>query len=287
MDVKVASRLYDLRRQKGLSQEELADKLGVTRQAVSKWERAESSPDTDNLIALAKLYGVSLDELIGFEEAKERINSDAQTGDESGEDKDNDNDNKEYFNFDIKDGENRVKFKLGNIDINDGKNTVKLGKDGILINDGKSYVKLGMGGIEIKDGESEDTEESCSGESCCNNIHFKNGKIVIEKSGEIKKGFFACLPVTLIIVIAYIVMGTVWDLWHPGWLVFLLIPIYYGTVEAVVKRNANHFPYPIFCAGAYLLTGFLANIWHPTWVIFISIPVYYSLSTTINRLRRK
>lgn len=38
--------------------------MGLSRQAVSKWERAESSPDTENLIALAKLYGVSLDELI-------------------------------------------------------------------------------------------------------------------------------------------------------------------------------------------------------------------------------
>lgn len=71
MNVETAQRLADLRRQKGYSQEGLARKLGLSRQAVSKWERAESSPDTANLISLAKLYGVSLDELLNPSEAIE------------------------------------------------------------------------------------------------------------------------------------------------------------------------------------------------------------------------
>lgn len=64
MDLAMAQRLVDRRKAAGLSQEALAAQLGVSRQAVSKWERSESSPDTDNLIALAALYGVSLDELL-------------------------------------------------------------------------------------------------------------------------------------------------------------------------------------------------------------------------------
>lgn len=64
MNVEIAERLAVRRKEAGLSQEGLAEKLGVSRQAVSKWERSESSPDTDNLIALAKLYGVSLDDLL-------------------------------------------------------------------------------------------------------------------------------------------------------------------------------------------------------------------------------
>lgn len=48
MNVETAQRLADLRRSKGFSQEGLARKLGLSRQAVSKWERAESSPDTEN-----------------------------------------------------------------------------------------------------------------------------------------------------------------------------------------------------------------------------------------------
>ena len=64
MNVEIAQRLAELRRKRGYSQEALANALGLSRQAVSKWERAESSPDTENLIALARQYGVSLDELI-------------------------------------------------------------------------------------------------------------------------------------------------------------------------------------------------------------------------------
>ena len=56
MNVEIAQRLAEMRREKGFSQEELAARLGLSRQAVSKWERAESSPDTGNLIALADLY---------------------------------------------------------------------------------------------------------------------------------------------------------------------------------------------------------------------------------------
>ena len=52
MDATMADRLIARRKAAGLSQEALADRLGVSRQAVSKWERVESSPDTDNLIAL-------------------------------------------------------------------------------------------------------------------------------------------------------------------------------------------------------------------------------------------
>ena len=57
-------RLFDLRRQAGLSQEELANLLGVTRQAVQTWEAGTSRPDMDNLVSLADYFKVSLDYLI-------------------------------------------------------------------------------------------------------------------------------------------------------------------------------------------------------------------------------
>lgn len=68
MNIEIANRLANLRKESGMSQEELAQKLGISRQAISKWERAESSPDTDNLIALSKLYSVSLDNLLEADE---------------------------------------------------------------------------------------------------------------------------------------------------------------------------------------------------------------------------
>lgn len=60
MDIETANRLLQYRKKHNLSQEELANKIGVSRQAVSKWERAEASPDTDNLILLAEIYGYRL-----------------------------------------------------------------------------------------------------------------------------------------------------------------------------------------------------------------------------------
>ena len=63
MDFKEA--LYQFRRERGLNQEQLAEKIGVSRQAVSKWETGEASPDLPNLLALADALDVSLDTLCG------------------------------------------------------------------------------------------------------------------------------------------------------------------------------------------------------------------------------
>ena len=68
MNIEIANRLVNLRKQNSLSQEALAEKLGISRQAVSKWERAEASPDTDNLILLSRIYGISMDELLRTED---------------------------------------------------------------------------------------------------------------------------------------------------------------------------------------------------------------------------
>ena len=64
----LGERLKMYRTQKGLSQEKIAEMLDVSRQAVTKWEAGQTTPSSDNLIALANLYDVSLDELIGKSE---------------------------------------------------------------------------------------------------------------------------------------------------------------------------------------------------------------------------
>lgn len=56
--------LYQLRKSSGLSQEELAEKLNVSRQTISKWELGESSPDMEKLIILSDYFQISLDELV-------------------------------------------------------------------------------------------------------------------------------------------------------------------------------------------------------------------------------
>jgi len=60
----LADKIIQERKKNGWSQEELADKLGVTRQAVSKWEGAQSTPDLQRLLEMSKLFGVSVDYLI-------------------------------------------------------------------------------------------------------------------------------------------------------------------------------------------------------------------------------
>lgn len=57
----VGERLRECRFRQGLSQEKVAELLGVSRQAATKWESGKSLPSSENLLALASLYGVSLD----------------------------------------------------------------------------------------------------------------------------------------------------------------------------------------------------------------------------------
>ena len=61
--MKFGDKLYKLRRQKGLSQEELGEKLEVTRQTISKWELNQSKPDTDKMKELCEFFSVSIDEM--------------------------------------------------------------------------------------------------------------------------------------------------------------------------------------------------------------------------------
>lgn len=60
----LADKLIQLRKKSGLSQEELAEKMNVSRQAVSKWEGAQSIPDLDKILQLSELYGVTTDYLL-------------------------------------------------------------------------------------------------------------------------------------------------------------------------------------------------------------------------------
>ena len=62
--MKLSEKIAGERKKQGWSQEELAERLGVSRQAVSKWESGASDPSTANLIALAKLFGTTPEELL-------------------------------------------------------------------------------------------------------------------------------------------------------------------------------------------------------------------------------
>lgn len=76
----LAEKIAALRKQQGWSQETFAEKMDVTRQAVSKWESAQSVPDIDKLIKISNLFGVTTDYLLK-EENNEIFNEPTETDD--------------------------------------------------------------------------------------------------------------------------------------------------------------------------------------------------------------
>ncbi len=82
----VADKIMRLRKKNGWSQEELAEKMSVSRQAVSKWESAKAVPDLKKILKLAELFGVTTDYLLNDETDKqELINTDTESQLNSGE----------------------------------------------------------------------------------------------------------------------------------------------------------------------------------------------------------
>lgn len=72
----LGERIKNYRQKVGLSQEQLAEKIKVSRQAITKWENDSGIPDIDNLISLSKVMGISLDELVMGEKENENNISD-------------------------------------------------------------------------------------------------------------------------------------------------------------------------------------------------------------------
>ena len=254
MNIEIANRLVNLRKSNNLSQEALAEKLGISRQAVSKWERAEASPDTDNLILLARLYGVSLDELLKTDDEiprPEMEDASAYTESETwGEGSASEqNDDKEEY----------VHVGLGGVHVKDKNGEVHVGWDGIHVDDKKKgdNVHIDKKGVYVN-GEKYDREW------ISHHAHF---------------------PMFLNVMIAYLVIGCMWNAWHPGWLLFLLVPIWHSLVDAIEKRNASHFAYPVLATLIFLCLGIFYMAWHPGWVVFLTIPLYYSLVSYIQAVR--
>lgn len=66
----LGNRLYEMRKAKGLSQENVADILGVTRQTVSKWETDQTTPDFDKILPICQLYNITTEQLLTGEKAE-------------------------------------------------------------------------------------------------------------------------------------------------------------------------------------------------------------------------
>lgn len=290
MDLAMAQRLVDRRKAAGLSQEALAAQLGVSRQAVSKWERSESSPDTDNLIALAALYGVSLDELLYGEAASDADSSEdgsTETVDEAKEAEDSaehaDCGDKPLVDISLARG-------IHVIDPNKGEE-VHVGWNGIHVTNERKgeEVHVGPDGVHIDtledDGHSVHTNDdgtvTIDGEtfSSWKEAHDKldhHGKHFHTKVGRTWNKF----PFPALVALAYLVLGIVYGTWAAGLFLVFLIPVYYAFGDFIDQRHLSKLIDVVYSVSAeawFLYMWLCLEQPHPAWVILITIPVVKAL----------
>lgn len=290
MDLAMAQRLVDRRKAAGLSQEALAAQLGVSRQAVSKWERSESSPDTDNLIALAALYGVSLDELLYGEAASDADGSEdgsTETVDEAKEAEDSaehaDCGDKPLVDISLARG-------IHVIDPNKGEE-VRVGWNGIHVTNERKgeEVHVGPGGVHVDtledDGHSVHTNDdgtvTIDGEtfSSWKEAHDKldhHGKHFHTKVGRTWNKF----PFPALVALAYLVLGIAYGTWATGLLLVFLVPVYYAIGDFIDRRHLSKLiecVYPAAAIAWFLYMWLCLGQPHPAWAILITIPVIKAL----------
>lgn len=260
MNIETANRLYQYRKQMGISQEELASRIGVSRQAVSKWERAEASPDTDNLIELSKVYGVTLDEMLRGDHAEPEA---AETEDSKKE---------EVKSEDSFDNESNSTDAQTGAGFNADENRVHIGFDGIHVNDKNgTKVDIDKNGVFVTENGGQKVYTDTEG------VIHKSEDITAEEQERKNKSIWLRMPFPIVAVLAYVLFGTINIMggWAWGWIVFLTIPLYYTLVEAVIKRRPVIFAYPVLAAMIYLILGASLNLWHPGWIVFLTIPIFY------------
>lgn len=292
MDLAMAQRLVDRRKAAGLSQEALAAQLGVSRQAVSKWERSESSPDTDNLIALAALYGVSLDELLYGEAVDD---ADCPEGSDAGTDASDETEDAEAS----AEHTERVEKPLVDISLTRGIHVidpdkgeeVHVGWNGIHVtNDRKGEeVHVGPGGVHVDtledDGHSVHT--NADGTVTIDGETFSSWKEAHDKLDHHGKHFHTKLgrawnkfPFPAIVALAYLALGIAYGTWGMGLFLVFLIPVYYAIGDFIDRRRLSKLigsVYPAAAIAWFLYMWLCLGQPHPAWVILVTIPVVGAL----------
>ena len=280
MNIETANRLLQYRKENNLSQEELAEKIGVSRQAVSKWERAEASPDTDNLIRLAEIYGVSLDEMLTGKKTQAEPEPEPQPEPQTDEsntgsfEPDPDTNYTQYDKVSFKKGIH-VESKDGDkvhISFKDGVNVyekhgdkVHVGWDGVNVNEkGKTRVYTDENGHVMVDDEIKNAHRT--------NSHYK----VLTR--------FPFWAIALEAFLAWGFIGLCFG-WALSWICFFSIPIYYSLIDAIFKKNPSHFAFPVLAVAAYIIFGYfgICGGWAFGWIVFFTIPIYYCICALIKK----
>lgn len=219
MSIKQGLFLKELRVKNNLSQEKLGEELGLSRQSISKWETGYAMPDTENLLKLSKLYGISVDAILNCEQEK----VDEEKTEES----------KEIINTGILDDE-PLEIIVNNDDLipnqndedNDEiivlkyqeNNKEKKAKHSIFFWSFPFLMFIAYFLIGYFFGE----------------IGWARGWIILLTipiyyssvyAVQKKNPLIFCYP--FVTLIAFLFLGFFYSLWHPSWIIFLTIPIYY------------------------------------------------------------
>ncbi|MBO5065195.1 MAG: helix-turn-helix transcriptional regulator [Clostridia bacterium] len=216
MDNNLGLKLQETRKRNKLSQEALAEKLGVSRQAISKWERGESAPDTENLIALSRIYGVSIDELLGNDSQPAKADLYEEPVDEITPE------------YDVPQSEEKLSFKE--------KHAIEKAKPPL-------YPKLKSFLLKVPVWLFVPIIYMVAGMlgklwhpmwlifffipfyyQLCHAVSAKN-----------KRSFFRRLPIIPTVIVVFLCLGFFAGLWKYAWLLFLIIPIYYWGANNVKK----------------------------------------------------
>lgn len=253
MNVEIAQRLAELRRERGFSQEGLAEQLGLSRQAVSKWERAESAPDMGNLIALADLYGVTLDELLRVSpeveedvryESQERAASSETQAAEAAEE--------------AREAAERAEaaaVAATSQEASPQKVVVEVNAPATMLPPQSVGATPGMPHASANGGAP--------------------GAPVVGVPGASSPMIGAGAPGAPVCAPGYQV-APVQQPFPPAAAVPITPP-----APPEPKDPLRSFPYPLLCAVLFLLGGFCFGWWHPGWVIFLTIPFYYWVVSTL------
>ncbi len=265
MNIEIANRMVQLRKKQGLSQEELAEKLGISRQAVSKWERAESSPDTDNLILLARLYQISLDDLLKTDDPVENRDPEGIVGEK----------------------EEKISLELPKVPDQEEASAAESSQKGAqpsLEMPSEESVKEAAERLQKQAEQMRNERANFNGE----NTEPSQPQQPTEKSepdfSQESVAYSNPIPeeprrhsisnqMIGICVVALLVCVMLWMLLNIKWVLvlgcLLLCPILARTchLEGV---------YPVLITILYLILGFLFDLWHPGWMLYLTIPIFYA-----------
>lgn len=234
MNVEIAQRLAAMRREQGYSQEELAERLGLSRQAVSKWERAESSPDIGNIVALAKLYGVTVDELLSLEEDIADLEDDVR--------------------FEQQDKRTSAEEEAKQAAVRANEAAVRAAQAAVAATQARQTAEQAVPAASPASipapapaAASAPIPPAASSPAPFGAPAAPTGAPVIPPAyasqppveAARKRGPWMTFPYPVLCVIVFLLAGFFGGIWHPAWVIFLTIPLYYWIAH-IIENDPNY-----------------------------------------------